>query len=93
MGGAVNLLESARAERTGRQMMTATGRKMLAGAIVGLLASALGYQSTGVCPVAPSGTAAPPALATAGYVPPAAQGQAVKSLWQQNRILRRPASH
>ena len=59
----------------------------------GLLASALVYQSTGLCPVAPSGAAAPPALAAAGYVPPAAHGQAVKSLWQQNRILQRPTSH
>jgi carboxyl-terminal processing protease len=52
----------------------------------GLLASALSYQVNGVCPVAPSGSAAPPTL-TAGA--PAASGQAIKSLWQQNRIQRR----
>jgi carboxyl-terminal processing protease len=40
----------------------------------GVLASALGYQATGACPVAPSGLA---------------NGRAVKSFWQQNRIQRR----
>ena len=39
----------------------------------GILASALGYQANGVCPVPPSGFAT---------------GMVVKSLWQQNRIQR-----
>jgi carboxyl-terminal processing protease len=43
----------------------------------GLLASALSYQSSGACPVPPSGMAVPPALA-----------QSIKSIWQQNRISR-----
>ncbi len=53
----------------------------------GLLASALSYQQNAVCPVPPSGSAPPPALAGA-YVPPTGDGQAIKSLWQQNRIQR-----
>jgi carboxyl-terminal processing protease len=55
----------------------------------GLLASALAYQASGVCPVAPSGVVVPPALAAGAYVPPMANGRVVKSLWQQNRIPRR----
>jgi hypothetical protein len=55
----------------------------------GLLASALSYQATGVCPVPPSGMAVPPSLSL-GYVPPLANGRSIKSLWQQNRIARRP---
>ena len=55
----------------------------------GLLASALSYQATGVCPVPPSGMAVPPSLSL-GYVPPLANGRSIKSLWQQNRISRRP---
>jgi carboxyl-terminal processing protease len=43
----------------------------------GLLASALSYQSSGACPVPPSGMAVPSALA-----------QSIKSIWQQNRISR-----
>lgn len=43
----------------------------------GLLASALSYQSSGACPVPPSGMAVPPTLA-----------QSIKSMWQQNRISR-----
>jgi hypothetical protein len=59
----------------------------------GLLASALSYQQNAVCPVPPSGLAPTPALGAAGaYVPPMADGQAIKSLWQQNRIQRRPAA-
>jgi hypothetical protein len=53
----------------------------------GMLASALGYQSTGACPVAPSGMAVPPGL-SATYVPPMAHGQSIKSVWRQNRISR-----
>jgi carboxyl-terminal processing protease len=52
----------------------------------GLLASALSYQVNGVCPVAPSGSGGPPTLAAGA---PTASGQAIKSLWQQNRIQRR----
>ena len=56
----------------------------------GRLASALAYQATGVCPVAPSGLAVPPTLVPGAYVPPIADGEVIKSLWQQNRILRQP---
>jgi C-terminal processing protease CtpA/Prc len=42
----------------------------------GVLASALSYQSNGVCPVPPSGMAI---------------GRTVKSIWRQNRISRAPA--
>jgi carboxyl-terminal processing protease len=42
----------------------------------GLLASALSYQSSGTCPVPPSGMAIPSA------------GRSIKSVWQQNRISR-----
>ncbi len=62
----------------------------LGDAAEGLLASALGYQATGACPVAPAALAPAPALAAAGYVPPVADGRTIKSLWQQNRIQRRP---
>jgi carboxyl-terminal processing protease len=55
----------------------------------GMMAAALEYQSTGVCPVPPSGQSVPPNL-SAAYVPPVANGMSVKSLWQQNRIARRP---
>jgi C-terminal processing protease CtpA/Prc len=59
----------------------------------GILASALSYQSNGVCPVPPSGMAIPPNLASntspgAAYVPPMANGKSIKSIWQQNRISR-----
>ncbi len=43
----------------------------------GLLASALSYQSSGICPVPPSGMAVPSNL-----------GRSIKSIWQQNRISR-----
>ena len=43
----------------------------------GVLASALSYQSSGTCPVPPSGMAIPSAAA-----------HSVKSIWQQNRISR-----
>lgn len=43
----------------------------------GLLASALSYQSSGTCPVPPSGMAASPL-----------SGRSIKSIWQQNRISR-----
>lgn len=56
----------------------------------GMLASALGYQSTGTCPAAPSGMALPPGIATS-YVPPMAHGESIKSMWRQNRISRVPA--
>src|SRR5258707_1909918 len=51
----------------------------------GLLASALGYRQTGVCPVPPSGFAAPPALPAGAYAPPMAHGQTFKSFCQPNR--------
>jgi carboxyl-terminal processing protease len=54
----------------------------------GLLASALGYQATGMCPVPPSGFAPAPPLSQGAYVPPMADGQVVKSIWQRNRIQR-----
>jgi carboxyl-terminal processing protease len=57
----------------------------------GLLASALGYLATGVCPVPPSGFAPAPPLSQGAYVPPMADGQVVKSIWQKNRI-RRPVA-
>jgi carboxyl-terminal processing protease len=53
-----------------------------------VLASALGYQATGVCPAAPSAVAPPPTLIAGAYVPPMASGKSIKSLWQQNRIRR-----
>jgi carboxyl-terminal processing protease len=56
----------------------------------GVLSSALGYQATGICPVAPSASAPPPTLAAGAYVPPTASGKSVKSFWQQNRIRRDP---
>lgn len=43
----------------------------------GLLASALSYQSSGACPVPPSGMAVPSNV-----------GRSIKSIWQQNRISR-----
>jgi carboxyl-terminal processing protease len=49
----------------------------LGDAAEGLLASALSYQSSGTCPVPPSGMAVP-----------SVSGQSIKSIWQQNRILR-----
>jgi C-terminal processing protease CtpA/Prc len=58
----------------------------------GLLSSALSFQQNSVCPLPPSGLAPPPALGTGAYVPPMADGQAIKSLWQQNRIQRRPSA-
>jgi hypothetical protein len=55
-----------------------------------LLASALSYQQNAACPLPPSGSAPQPVLASAAaYVPPMADGQAIKTLWQQNRIQRR----
>jgi carboxyl-terminal processing protease len=59
----------------------------------GLLASALSYQATGVCPVPPSGLAPVPPLSDGAYVPPRANGTVIKSIWQQNRIQRRPGMH
>jgi carboxyl-terminal processing protease len=59
----------------------------------GLLASALSYQATGVCPVPPSGLAPVPPLSDGAYVPPMANGTVMKSIWQQNRIQRRPGMH
>lgn len=56
----------------------------------GLLASALGYGATGVCPVAPSGFS--PMPLSAGASAPPVSGQVIKSLWQQNRIQRLPRS-
>ena len=52
----------------------------------GLLASALSYAANGVCPVPPSGTQPVPSLLVGSYVPPAANGAVIKSLWRQNRI-------
>jgi carboxyl-terminal processing protease len=54
-----------------------------------MLASALAYQGTGSCPAAPSAVAPKPILAGASYTPQAS-GRVLKSLWQQNRIQRRP---
>jgi len=59
----------------------------------GLLASAISYQATGVCPVPPSGLAPPPPLSAGAYVPPMASGTIIKSIWQQNRIQRRAGTH
>ena len=53
----------------------------------GMLASALSYQSNGVCPVPPSGQGVPPDL-SAAYIPPMAHGASIKSVWRQNRISR-----
>ncbi|HEY2683151.1 MAG TPA: S41 family peptidase [Steroidobacteraceae bacterium] len=58
----------------------------------GMLASALGYQSTGACPAPPSGKAVPPGI-SASYVPPHAHGMAIKSIWQRNRITRGSSGH
>jgi carboxyl-terminal processing protease len=58
----------------------------------GLLASALSFQQNSVCPLPPSGLAPPPAVGAGAYVPPMADGQAIKSLWQQNRIQRRSSA-
>ena len=55
----------------------------------GLLASAIAYQATGVCPVPPSGLAPIQPLSAGAYVPPMANGKTIKSIWQQNRIQRR----
>jgi hypothetical protein len=55
----------------------------------GLLASAIAYQATGVCPVPPSGLAPVQPLSAGAYVPPMANGRVIKSIWQQNRIQRR----
>jgi carboxyl-terminal processing protease len=57
----------------------------------GLLASALSYLATSQCPVAPSGLAPSPSVAAGAHAPPLG-GQAIKSMWQQNRIQRRPAA-
>jgi carboxyl-terminal processing protease len=59
----------------------------------GLLASAMGYLATGACPVPPSGLAPVPPLSAGAYVPPRANGTIIKSIWQQNRIQRRPGMH
>ena len=58
----------------------------------GLLASALGYRANGVCPVPPSGLQPAPPLTAGAYVPPAANGVVIKSLWRQNRIYRPPTT-
>jgi carboxyl-terminal processing protease len=55
----------------------------------GLLAAAIGYQATGMCPVPPIGLAPVPPLSAGAYVPPMANGTIIKSIWQQNRIRRR----
>ena len=56
-----------------------------------VLASALSYQATGVCPLPPSSMAPPSPLAAAAYVPPSADGKSIKSVWQQNRLYGMPA--
>jgi carboxyl-terminal processing protease len=58
----------------------------------GLLAAALGYQVNGQCTVPPTGSLAPPPALAGAYVPPMADGQAIKSLWQRNRIQRHPSA-
>jgi carboxyl-terminal processing protease len=58
----------------------------------GLLASALSYRANGVCPLPPSGLQPSPSLSAGAYVPPAANGVAIKSLWRQNRIYRPPTT-
>ena len=54
----------------------------------GVLASALGYEASVVCPVPPSGVQPTVPLAAANAVPPAVSGVVIKSLWQRNRIYR-----
>jgi len=54
----------------------------------GVLASALSYQASGVCPVPPSGVQTTAPLAAGVYVPPAANGVVIKSFWQRNRMYR-----
>jgi C-terminal processing protease CtpA/Prc len=54
----------------------------------GLLAAALNYQSSGACGVPPSAVGATPPLTAGAYIPPAANGKAIKSLWRENRIYR-----
>jgi carboxyl-terminal processing protease len=53
------------------------------------LAAALSYRSSGSCPAQPTGVglkrAQVPGL---GYLPPEADGEVLKSPWQQNRIVR-----
>ncbi len=57
----------------------------------GVLTAALGYRATGSCP-APSALAAPPVVSEGAYVPPAASGESIKSVWRQNRIRRQPGT-
>jgi hypothetical protein len=58
----------------------------------GRLASALSYRANGVCPVPPSGLEPAPPLEAGTYIPPAANGVVIKSVWQQNRIYRPPTA-
>ena len=58
----------------------------------GLLASALAYQGTGMCPAAPAALSPGPALSSGAYAPPRANGIVIKSLWQKNRIRRTGAA-
>ena len=55
----------------------------------GVLASALGFVATGVCPVAPSATTAT-VFAGAAYLPPQADGRSIKSAVREIRVLRMP---
>src|SRR3984957_1982389 len=56
----------------------------------GLLASALGYRSTGACPVPPSGIAPISPLQTNAHA--SANGVVIKPFWRQNRLYRAPAA-
>ena len=52
----------------------------------GLLASALGYRSSGACPVPPSGVAPVPPLQAGAHA--SANGVVIKPFWRQNRLYR-----
>jgi carboxyl-terminal processing protease len=56
----------------------------------GLLASALGYRSTGACPVPPSSVAPDSPLQAGAHA--SASGVVIKPFWRQNRLYRAPAA-
>jgi carboxyl-terminal processing protease len=57
----------------------------------GRLASALGYQANGVCPVAPSGMGAP-AFQAKTQMAFSGRSAVIKPFWRQNRIYRPPTA-